>query len=342
MSTIKTKRVRLKNDATARAEAQGLTDLWYLSMAGDTPTEFEVVDYGEVSAVYSLADDHRASIYKDHVEDIDVPMQLKLPAMGPHTVKLVESIRLKALSSAERGHPYKAWYLQLEFLTGDWRWLVEIIDGQIVANTNGKTVDSAHVEIVESEINILDAIDMSKSVAPINDASSEVITIVTVSPTFTASVHSDRLNTSWAGYDHADKPEQRPLSLHPAHAAEYPNTVRGLNNADALQAIVDEHYHDAKFDQGKIRPSLLRSMPLAFTELAKVLTFGAVKYEENSWQEVPEAIKRYTDAADRHDLLQWAGEEVDEDSQCLHEAQAIINRLFVLELKLRAKKKEAK
>lgn len=97
-----------------------------------------------------------------------------------------------------------------------------------------------------------------------------------------------------------------------------------------------------KFDNGKLRASLLRDFPLAFTEMAKVLTFGASKYEAHSWQHVPNAVERYTDAADRHDLALWSGESVDEESGCLHEAQAIINRLFVLELKLKLKQEKIK
>lgn len=92
---------------------------------------------------------------------------------------------------------------------------------------------------------------------------------------------------------------------------------------------------DLKYDNGKLRASLLRDFPLAFTELAKVLTFGASKYEAHSWKNVHNAVERYTDAADRHDLAFWSGEEIDEESGCLHEAQVIINRLFVLELKLK-------
>lgn len=90
-----------------------------------------------------------------------------------------------------------------------------------------------------------------------------------------------------------------------------------------------------KYDTGKLRASLLRDFPLAFTEIAKVLTFGADKYAAHSWQHVPNAIERYTDAGDRHELELNAGNLVDEESGCLHEAQVIVNRLFVLELKLK-------
>lgn len=90
-----------------------------------------------------------------------------------------------------------------------------------------------------------------------------------------------------------------------------------------------------KNDVGKLKASLLRDFPLAFIELAKILTFGAKKYEAHSWQYVPNAIERYQDAADRHDLLHNSGELIDEETNCLHEAQAIVNRLFVLELKLK-------
>ena len=74
-----------------------------------------------------------------------------------------------------------------------------------------------------------------------------------------------------------------------------------------------------KYDTGKLRASLLRDFPLSFIEIIKVLTFGANKYEAHSWQTVPNAIERYTDAGDRHDLELNKGNVIDEESQCLHE-----------------------
>ena len=46
-----------------------------------------------------------------------------------------------------------------------------------------------------------------------------------------------------------------------------------------------------KYDQGKIRMDLV---PLSVVEsLGKILTMGAQKYSENSWQNLPDFWKRY-------------------------------------------------
>lgn len=286
METARLKTVKLKDNLEL---CPGDPIPWYVADGKPRSclTYLEVID-DSTSDAYRLADGTRRIVHKHHVEDVAKSLQCKLPVNGKYVVKLVEPIRLKALSAAERGHPYKAWYLQPQFLVGEWRWVVDVVDGYIVACTNGKIMDSAHVEFVEHEL-IPATIDKQSGSAT----------------------------------------RQKETEAVEAYVAP-------------TQDIVDEAYHAAKFDQGKLRASLLRSMPLAFIELARVLTFGANKYAADSWQDVPDAIQRYTDAADRHDLALWAGEEIDDDSQCLHEAQAIVNRLFVLELKLRAKKKEVK
>ena len=53
-----------------------------------------------------------------------------------------------------------------------------------------------------------------------------------------------------------------------------------------------------KYDSGKPMMGLIP--PLAEVELAKVLTFGAEKYGADNWRQVPDAQRRYMDAALRH------------------------------------------
>lgn len=84
-----------------------------------------------------------------------------------------------------------------------------------------------------------------------------------------------------------------------------------------------------KFDGGKPRYGLLP--PIALKETAKVLTFGAEKYEADNWQKVPDAKRRYFDAMQRH-LWDWqAGEVNDPDSGLHHLAHALCNCMFLLE-----------
>jgi hypothetical protein len=91
----------------------------------------------------------------------------------------------------------------------------------------------------------------------------------------------------------------------------------------------------AKLDAGKVRPDLvLDGFSLALLEVAKVATYGATKYSENGWQEVPDGVKRYRAAGDRHRLYRTA-QPLDPDTHLAHLAHEAWNRLAELELALR-------
>lgn len=84
----------------------------------------------------------------------------------------------------------------------------------------------------------------------------------------------------------------------------------------------------AKLDAGKARPGLvLGGFSRALTEVAKVGTFGARKYTENGWIQVPNAKDRYEDAMLRHYLALKSGEKIDPDTGCLHAAHLAWNAL---------------
>lgn len=98
---------------------------------------------------------------------------------------------------------------------------------------------------------------------------------------------------------------------------------------------VGQHLAGAKLDAGKVRPDLILSgMPRALLAVAQVATFGAAKYTENGWQSVPDGIKRYTAAMDRHRLKEPV-ELADADSGLAHQAHLAWNALARLELMLR-------
>ena len=63
--------------------------------------------------------------------------------------------------------------------------------------------------------------------------------------------------------------------------------------------------------------------------VAQVLTFGAKKYSEDGWKDVPNARKRYTAAMLRHLTLLQEGEEIDEDSGLPHLDHVACNALFL-------------
>lgn len=83
-----------------------------------------------------------------------------------------------------------------------------------------------------------------------------------------------------------------------------------------------------KFDQGKNRLSLIPVKCL--NAIMNVLEFGALKYEVDNWQKVPDASNRYYDAAIRH-LFAWReGESIDPESGHYHLAHAACCVIFML------------
>lgn len=92
-----------------------------------------------------------------------------------------------------------------------------------------------------------------------------------------------------------------------------------------------------KFDSDKTQFTLVP--PLAYREVADVLTFGAKKYAKNNWKYVNNAIERYHDAAVRH-IQQYAeGETLDSESGKHHLAHAICCLMFIIELQKESIKK---
>ena len=87
----------------------------------------------------------------------------------------------------------------------------------------------------------------------------------------------------------------------------------------------------AKYDSGKLlfRP-LIGGLAKALHVVAAVLTYGAKKYAEDSWQEVPDGKRRYENALYRHQNDRARGEQFDEESGLLHSAHIATNALFVL------------
>ena len=85
-----------------------------------------------------------------------------------------------------------------------------------------------------------------------------------------------------------------------------------------------------KFDGGKPQMRLLP--PVAMLEMAKVMTFGAEKYEADSWRQVEGAKERYLDALGRHYNAWCRGEKVDDESGLSHMAHIMCNAAFLLEL----------
>lgn len=88
------------------------------------------------------------------------------------------------------------------------------------------------------------------------------------------------------------------------------------------------------FRDGKLRWDLL---PLDVIEkVVEIYTFGAKKYKENSWQNLPDGYRRYKAALFRHITAYEKGEVYDSESGCMHLAHAAWNAIAMLYFGMRA------
>lgn len=90
------------------------------------------------------------------------------------------------------------------------------------------------------------------------------------------------------------------------------------------------HTGGRKFDSGKLQFGLLP--PLSLQDVVRVLTFGAQKYDIDNWKRVPDAKRRYFDAANRHIWAYKAGELNDPETGVNHLAHAICCLMFINDL----------
>lgn len=91
----------------------------------------------------------------------------------------------------------------------------------------------------------------------------------------------------------------------------------------------DEGGSGVKFDQGKIRYDLIAPKPL--DELARVYTYGTIKYNDNNWRG---GFKwgRVFGAIMRHCWAWMRGETYDEESGLHHLAHAAWNCFTLMDL----------
>ena len=87
-----------------------------------------------------------------------------------------------------------------------------------------------------------------------------------------------------------------------------------------------------KFDSNKPRMDLLP--PKAILETAKVLSFGAQKYDPENWRLLDNLQSRYTAGALRHIFAHMDGEKLDPETGLSHMAHALCCLLFKLEIEL--------
>ena len=115
--------------------------------------------------------------------------------------------------------------------------------------------------------------------------------------------------------------------------AEFYKTSEPLEFQSSVDSSSDSREHGVKHDQGKVRAGLvLQDFACALEEVCEVGTFGAEKYTDHGWLDVPNASDRYEDAMIRHYLAHCQGKQIDRESGLSHLAHMAWNVLAILEL----------
>lgn len=92
--------------------------------------------------------------------------------------------------------------------------------------------------------------------------------------------------------------------------------------------FINEPLRGKKFDDGKDRWDLVPWKGLR--DVVRVISYGANKYGDDNWRQVPNGRNRYSAAAMRHFTAWRLGEDVDPESGLPHLAHACCSLLFLL------------
>lgn len=105
----------------------------------------------------------------------------------------------------------------------------------------------------------------------------------------------------------------------------------------------ESHSLGSKLDDGKspVYQGLFDYFPRACLAVAVVSERGAKKYAWKGWEQVPDGVNRYMNAAGRHMLKLSIEGEYDPEG-FLHRAQIAWNDLAALELWLREQERDAR
>ncbi len=87
-----------------------------------------------------------------------------------------------------------------------------------------------------------------------------------------------------------------------------------------------------RFNEGKPMLSYILQFANPIKAVARIMEFGATKYEDGNWRKGGKPDAEYLNSMMRH-LIQWlGGEKYDTDSGCSHLGHAIWNLLALHEL----------
>ena len=87
-----------------------------------------------------------------------------------------------------------------------------------------------------------------------------------------------------------------------------------------------------RFNEGKPPLDYILDFPRAQEALARVMEYGASKYEKDNWKRGGKPDQEYLGACMRHIMRHKAEGDFDSESGCLHLAHAVWNLMALIEL----------
>jgi hypothetical protein len=115
--------------------------------------------------------------------------------------------------------------------------------------------------------------------------------------------------------------------FNPKEVPSMADVVTQCAENDPYNPVGDIKRVGEKHDDGKARHELIY-YPFIIG-VAQVLTFGAKKYADNSWQNLPARKARYYAATMRHLIAYWMGFKEDDESGLSHLDHAATNLMFL-------------
>lgn len=134
------------------------------------------------------------------------------------------------------------------------------------------------------------------------------------------------IDGAWKFYDKAD--EEWCVTIRSLSSLQ--RSLIPINRNEEQPQPQNPNGKGLKYDAEKPMYNLLP--PVAINSLAEVMTFGAKKYQPNSWQEVENGLERYRAALLRHTFAIQRGELIDPESGLHHSAHALACAAFINEL----------
>lgn len=86
-----------------------------------------------------------------------------------------------------------------------------------------------------------------------------------------------------------------------------------------------------KTQYGMVKPGLQAVPPVALLEVGRVMANGASKYGLMNWRALPVSSSVYYDAAMRHLMAWWDGQDIDIESGLPHLAHVAANMCILLD-----------